>query len=160
MVATVVAGCSTATQEQHPGDGATAVSGFVYSACSSLTDAEVSQTIAVPSLRRVIENPLGCQWETPSSTAGTYVQTWWYRGSPIDVEKAAAIAAKFQIADITVGGLSAFSARSGEHLCEIVAAAGPDLVQWTVGLGDTAPVDPCDAATSLTQASLGRGLRR
>ncbi|WP_181762852.1 DUF3558 family protein [Rhodococcus spelaei] len=157
-VSSLLTGCSGDENRDAAAPTSTPVaSGFRFAACASMTDAEVSQTTSLPSLTRVVQNPIGCRWEGSRS----YVQAWWYRGSPLAVERTAAASANLEPTDLTVAGLAGFEAHSADdRVCEIVAAAGPDLIAWTVDIGDSARRGACDAATALTSSSVTRGVER
>ncbi|MDH6283568.1 DUF3558 domain-containing protein [Prescottella agglutinans] len=159
----LLTGCSNSggNQDSAAATSTPTASEFQFGGCNSVTDAEVSQTTSLPSLTRVVQNPIGCRWEGPPAQTPTYAQTWWYRGSPLAVEKSAAADAHLELTDITVEGLPAFEAHSTDsRVCEVTAGAEPDLVAWTVGIGDNTQISACDAARALTSSSITRGLRR
>lgn len=125
--------------------------------CNSAGDNEVDTATGISTLTRVVTSPIGCQWDSGPSNAESVVRTWWYRGSSIEVERAHDLAAGQQVADVTVGGLSGFSARAGADRCEVYLADAPDVVAWSVQLAEPTHADTCASAAALAELSVDRG---
>lgn len=146
--------CSTDGSSGAP-PRSTTVAHMSLTACGSVTDAEIAASLRISTIERVFTSPLGCQWESDVSGTET-VRTWWYRGVPIADARKAVDAAHASIADISIGGLSGFSARanSGDD-CSIDVVRGLDVVAWEVTSGRP-QVDACGVGRRLAQLSAAR----
>ncbi|QBJ95637.1 DUF3558 domain-containing protein [Rhodococcus sp. ABRD24] len=171
-IALLLAGCGSAADEPQAADGAHAVgaetrsaasAGPFFGECASVTDQEVAETFGVSGFGTVIRNSVGCEWQL-AGPRGPHVAFSWYRGSPIDRERAGSDLIGRRGDDIEIAGRPGFVASAPNapgrtnSLCEIGVGFGADFVHWSVTYGDTAPAaDPCDVAGRLARLTVERG---
>ncbi|WP_185981866.1 DUF3558 family protein [Skermania sp. ID1734] len=152
LVATfAVAGCGASPNQSTLPDKP--VRGLSFGLCNTLSDQDVTADAGMASLTRVLTTSMGCQWEQGNSPNSTIVSTWWYRGSPIADARADSVVAHDTDADVHVGDLSGFTARTPGG-CSVSLSSGLDYATWSVQ--HLAAPDPCAAVESLARSSLTR----
>lgn len=119
--------------------------------CGSVTDAEVAEKSAISGLVPVAHNGIKCRWEADGGMR--YVLVTWYRGSPIDRERAVAEGIGHEVHDLEIDGHRGFSSQNTDF-CEVAIDMGPDFIHWLVRYGPDAPADTCAAPTALAALTL------
>jgi hypothetical protein len=142
---------SATTASQDPGEP-----GPFFGTCGSVTDDEVRSAFAVPAFTSITRNSLGCEFEVGGFT-GPSVSFSWYRGSPIERERAGSELIGRPAENIEIEGHDGFAAATDDYLCEVGVQYGKDFMHWSVTYGDQPPTAvPCDVAKQLATLTAER----
>lgn len=163
----LLAGCAT-----HAGPGATDVEtvastnlptapGPDLGRCGGLTRADADAAVVGASLTQVWTSPVSCDWESllRHTSNGAWVGFEWFRGSPIDRQRTAAVANGANVVEQQLGGRPAFSMTTGKprEACQVAVDFGGDYALWSVRDGDAVVrEDLCVRAGALAERSLSR----
>ena len=92
---------------------------------------------------RTVNNTSSCEWSSNNLRTGSVVSFNWYRGSPIDRERATEQLSRAVTENVEIKGPQGFIAWD-ETICEIGIAFGADFFEWSVRADHVADADPTD----------------
>lgn len=121
--------------------------------CGSMDDAELATITGIRGLTASSKNAVRCRWDALDT--GAYAMFTWYRGSPIDRERAVAAQIGREIDIIDADGHPGFTAKSGELSCEAGVESGDGFLHWSLNYSYAAPSrDSCDVVADLARATV------
>lgn len=163
----VLAGCSSDDDAGlDPDDGQPAAPGEagegpLFVDCGGVTAEEVSELAGFPPLTQTVDNPSGCQWDSdPVFGGGPHASFSWYRGSPVDRERALIQLSRDSVKDLEILGYQGFIGVTDTQVgyggatvvCELGMSFGADFFLWSLASGGT-PDQPAPDATRICDAT-------
>ncbi|GAA3044892.1 hypothetical protein GCM10010528_25270 [Gordonia defluvii] len=110
---------------------ADAGSGPYFGECGGVSTDEVMQITSFAGLQNTVNNPSSCEWSASNLRTGAVASFNWYRGSPIDRERATEQLSRAVTKDVEIKGHQGFIAWD-QTICEIGIAFGADFFEWSV----------------------------
>ncbi|MFT4201057.1 DUF3558 family protein [Gordonia sp. (in: high G+C Gram-positive bacteria)] len=165
-VVLVVAGCGGGDKDgntkfgkdglpQAPG---AAGEGPFFGECGGVSTEEVMQITGFPALQNTVNNTSSCEWTANAMRNGAVASFNWYRGSPIDRERATEQLSRAVTQDLELKGHNGFIAWDST-ICEIGMAFGADFFEWSVRAdaeSQTPTEKICGATRQLATMSIER----
>ncbi len=158
-----VAGCGGGPGGGGKDDGppkapADAGSGPYFGECGGVTTEEVTKITGFGGLQNTVNNTSSCEWSANSLRTGAVASFNWYRGSPIDRERATEQLSRSVTQDVEIKGHKGFIA--WDHtICEIGIAFGADFFEWSVRADASSELTTeqiCNATRQLSTMSIER----
>jgi ribosome-associated heat shock protein Hsp15 len=138
-----------------PGDAGT---GPYFGECGNVTTEEVVKITGFGGLQNTVNNTSSCEWSSNNLRTGAVVSFNWYRGSPIDRERATEQLSRAVTENVEIKGHKGFIAWD-ETICEIGIAFGADFFEWSVRADYTSQMPTqqiCAATRQLSTMSIER----
>ncbi|GGC76977.1 DUF3558 domain-containing protein [Hoyosella rhizosphaerae] len=162
FAAVLLVGCSTDGDQpeatEQPDATEVRVPGLFFGECGGVGTDEVTAAVGTGGLSLAERNSVGCRWE--SSFFGPRASFSWYRGSPIERERAVVELSGRDVFDVTVnspaGELHGFAGR-GSSICEVSIQSESDFFVWSIVF--TQPFsdrEMCDRVLSLAEMTVNR----
>ena len=137
---------------------ADAGSGPYFGECGGVSTDEVMQITSFAGLQNTVNNPSSCEWSASNLRTGAVASFNWYRGSPIDRERATEQLSRAVTKDVEIKGHQGFIAWD-QTICEIGIAFGADFFEWSVRADYTSQMPTqqiCAATRQLSTMSIER----
>ncbi|MFT3900936.1 MAG: DUF3558 family protein [Gordonia sp. (in: high G+C Gram-positive bacteria)] len=132
--------------------------GPYFGECGGVSTEEVMQITGFPALKNTVNNTSSCEWTANNFRTGAVASFNWYRGSPIDRERATEQLSRAVTQDIDIKGNKGFIAWD-QTICEIGIGFGADFFEWSVRAdaeSNTPTETICNATKRLASMSIER----
>nr|WP_296775323.1 DUF3558 domain-containing protein [Rhodococcus sp. (in: high G+C Gram-positive bacteria)] len=142
-----------AEESEHTSSERPATEELFVGECGSMNDNDLATITGVPGLVSTSRNSIRCRWDAVDT--GAYAMFTWYRGSPIDRERAVAGQIGREIGVIDADGHPGFTARGTDSSCEAGVESGDGFLHWSLNyVYAVPPRDACDVVADLARATV------